>query len=40
MGQVQSVPLIIVGLALLWMSRRAPVIVPQPMVPVESLAKG
>jgi phosphatidylglycerol:prolipoprotein diacylglycerol transferase len=40
MGQVQSVPLIIVGLALLWMSRRAPVIVPQSMVPVESLAKG
>jgi phosphatidylglycerol:prolipoprotein diacylglycerol transferase len=31
MGQVQSVPLIIVGLVLLWMSRRAPVVQPQPL---------
>ena len=31
MGQVQSIPLIIVGLLLLWMSRRAPVVQPQPV---------
>src|SRR5690348_785389 len=31
MGQVQSLPLIIVGLALLWMSRRAPVMNPVPV---------
>lgn len=29
MGQVQSLPLIVVGLILLWMSRRAPVVQPQ-----------
>jgi phosphatidylglycerol:prolipoprotein diacylglycerol transferase len=29
MGQVQSLPLIIVGLVLLWMSRRAPVVTPK-----------
>jgi prolipoprotein diacylglyceryltransferase len=29
MGQVQSLPLIIVGLVLLWMSRRAPVVAPR-----------
>ncbi|NII11427.1 prolipoprotein diacylglyceryl transferase [Oleiagrimonas sp. C23AA] len=28
MGQVQSIPLIVVGLVLLWMSRRAPVLEP------------
>src|SRR6185312_15185755 len=28
MGQVQSIPLIVVGLLLLWMSRRAPVVQP------------
>jgi phosphatidylglycerol:prolipoprotein diacylglycerol transferase len=31
MGQVQSIPLIIIGLVLLWMSRRAPVVQPQPV---------
>jgi phosphatidylglycerol:prolipoprotein diacylglycerol transferase len=29
MGQVQSAPLIILGLVLLWLSRRAPVVVPR-----------
>jgi phosphatidylglycerol:prolipoprotein diacylglycerol transferase len=32
MGQVQSIPLIVVGLILLWMSRRAPVVEPRPVV--------
>ena len=31
MGQVQSIPLIVVVLILLWMSRRAPVVEPQPI---------
>jgi phosphatidylglycerol:prolipoprotein diacylglycerol transferase len=31
MGQVQSLPLIVVGLVLLWMSRRAPVVWPKPV---------
>ncbi|MGH8182836.1 MAG: prolipoprotein diacylglyceryl transferase, partial [Rhodanobacteraceae bacterium] len=31
MGQVQSIPLIVVGLILLWMSRRAPVVEPLPI---------
>jgi phosphatidylglycerol:prolipoprotein diacylglycerol transferase len=30
MGQVQSIPLILVGLCLLWLARRAPVVEPQP----------
>ncbi|HEX7369274.1 MAG TPA: prolipoprotein diacylglyceryl transferase, partial [Rhodanobacteraceae bacterium] len=30
MGQVQSIPLVIVGIILLWMSRRAPVVQPAP----------
>ena len=32
MGQVQSIPLVVVGLVLLWVSRRAPVVQPQPVV--------
>jgi phosphatidylglycerol:prolipoprotein diacylglycerol transferase len=31
MGQVQSLPLIVVGLVLLWMSRRSPVVQPKPV---------
>ncbi|MCB1559680.1 MAG: prolipoprotein diacylglyceryl transferase, partial [Xanthomonadales bacterium] len=35
MGQLQSLPLVIVGLVLLWLSRRAPVLEPQ-QPPVQS----
>jgi phosphatidylglycerol:prolipoprotein diacylglycerol transferase len=31
MGQVQSIPLIVVGIVLLWMSRRAPILAPHPL---------
>jgi phosphatidylglycerol---prolipoprotein diacylglyceryl transferase len=31
MGQVQSIPLIVVGLVLLWLSRRAPTLQPDPI---------
>jgi phosphatidylglycerol:prolipoprotein diacylglycerol transferase len=40
MGQVQSLPLVIVGLALLWMSRNAPVPQAHPVVVAETFAKG
>jgi phosphatidylglycerol---prolipoprotein diacylglyceryl transferase len=39
MGQVQSIPLVIVGLLLLCMSRRAPVAMPQP-VPVTATSRA
>jgi phosphatidylglycerol:prolipoprotein diacylglycerol transferase len=30
MGQIQSTPLIVIGLVLLWLSRRAPTLMPDP----------
>ena len=40
MGQVLSVPLIVVGLALLWLSRRAPTLPVVPPPPVAETAKA
>ncbi len=40
MGQVQSIPLIVAGLILLAMSRRAPVVDARPNASLESFAKG
>jgi len=37
-GQILSLPLILLGLWLLWLSRRAPVLQPMPVVPVEKNA--
>jgi len=37
-GQILSLPLILLGLWLLWLSRRAPVLQPVPVVPVEKNA--
>ncbi len=37
MGQVLSVPLVVLGLVLLWMSRRSPTVRPEP-APVEAKA--
>jgi len=40
MGQVQSLPLIVVGLVLLWLSRRAPTLQPVPPAAVAPTATG
>lgn len=40
MGQIQSIPLIVVGIVLLWMSRRAPTLQPDPVAAAAPTAVG